>query len=229
MILLHGALGAAGQLAALSSHFPSGTAHTFDFVGHGALAPPDEPLTIPRLAAQLEAFVEAKGLHGSPCFGYSMGGYVALFVASTRPGLLGPVTTLATKFDWTPESAAKETIQLDPDTIRRKVPKFAALLEARHGSNGWEPLCVSTAALMRGLGAHSLLDDGALGRITSPVKLMVGDRDPVVSIEETIAVYRALANGQLAVLPGVGHPLERVPTALLVREILSAVPPVHSG
>ncbi len=220
MILLHGALGAAEQLAALSSHVPSGTAHTFDFIGHGALAPPGEPLTIPRLAAQLEEFVQAHGLHGSPCFGNSMGGYVALLVASRRPGLLGPITTFATKFDWTPESAAKETMQLDPDTIRRKVPKFAALLEARHGNDGWAALCVATAALMQDLGAHPLLDKNALGRVAGPVKVMVGDRDPVVSIEETVAVYRALAQGQLMVLPGVGHPLERAPIDVLARELL---------
>lgn len=229
MILLHGALGAAEQFAALSSHFPSGMAHTFDFIGHGALAPPSEPLTVQRLAAQLEEFVEANGLQGSPCFGYSMGGYVALLVASTRPGLLGPITTFATKFDWTPESAAELTMQLDPDTIRRKAPAFAALLEARHGSAGWEPLVESTAALMRELGAHPVLDDAALGRISSPLKLMVGDRDSVASIEETVRAYRALPTGQLAVLPGVGHPLERVPAAVLMREMLPGVPPAHTA
>src|SRR5512134_553147 len=111
MILLHGALGAAGQFAAFASHFPSGSTHTFDFVGHGADAPPDGPLTIPRLAAQLESYVEAHSLHGSACFGYSMGGYVALLLTATRPGLLGPVTTFATKFDWTAESAAREALQ----------------------------------------------------------------------------------------------------------------------
>jgi pimeloyl-ACP methyl ester carboxylesterase len=151
-----------------------------------------------------------------------MGGYVALFVAATRPGLLGPVTTLATKLAWTPESAGKEATQLDPDAIRLKVPRFAALLESRHGSAGWQPLCVATAGMMRDLGAHPVLDAAALGRISTPVKLMVGDRDPIVSIEETVAAYRALDQGQLAVLPGLGHPFERVPTPLLVREILSA-------
>lgn len=222
MILLHGALGAAAQLAELSAHFDTGTAHTFNFVGHGAAAPPDGPLTIERLAAQLEEYVETHGLHGSSCFGYSMGGYVALVAAATRPGLLGPVTTFATKFDWTPEAAAKEAAQLDPETIGRKVPKFAALLESRHGPSGWGPLCVSTAALMRDLGAHPLLDAAALARISTPVKLMVGDRDPIVTIEETVAAYRALADGQLAVLPGLGHPLERAPTPVLLREMLPA-------
>jgi pimeloyl-ACP methyl ester carboxylesterase len=222
MILLHGALGAAAQFAELSSRFEAGSAHTFDFAGHGADAPPNGPLTVERLAAQLEEYVEARALRGSPCFGYSMGGYVALVVAATSPGLLGPVTTFATKLAWTPEAAGKESAQLDPETIHAKVPKFAALLESRHGSSGWRPLCVSTAALMRDLGAHPLLDATALARISTPVKLMVGDRDPVVTIDETVAAYRALANGQLAVLPGLGHPLERVPTQVLLREILSA-------
>jgi pimeloyl-ACP methyl ester carboxylesterase len=167
MILLHGALGAAAQLADLSSHFAAGTSHTFDFAGHGAHAPPDGHFGIAGLAEQLEQYVDGHGLRGSPCFGYSMGGYVALFVAATRPGLLGPVTTFATKLAWTPESAAKEATQLDPEAIRLKVPSSHSVgVEA--WVSGWQPLCVATAGMMRDLGAHPVLDTAALGRISAP-------------------------------------------------------------
>src|SRR5262249_15141097 len=44
-----------------------------------------------------------------------------------------------------------------------------------------------------------------LSRITAPTLISVGDRDMFCSIEEGVAAYRALAQGELAVLPATGH------------------------
>ena len=38
----------------------------------------------------------------------------------------------------------------------------------------------------------------------------MGDRDTMVSIEETLDAYRALPAGELEVLPATPHPMERV-------------------
>jgi pimeloyl-ACP methyl ester carboxylesterase len=68
---------------------------------------------------------------------------------------------------------------------------------------------------MKGLGAHPLLDTAALASITARVRLMVGDRDTVVTVDETARAARALPIGELAVLPGTPHPLEQVDVPLL--------------
>lgn len=39
-------------------------------------------------------------------FGYSLGGYIALMAALEKPDLFKKIITLATKLDWSPESAA---------------------------------------------------------------------------------------------------------------------------
>ena len=225
MRLLHGALGAAEQFDLLvSRHGAGGKVHRFDFHGHGDATLPAGPLTIESLTSQLVDFVELRGLRGVPCFGYSMGGYVALVAAAGYPGLLGSVTTLATKLAWTPETAAREVAQLDPDRMAAKVPTFAATLEWRHRGAGWRELCAALAGMLRDLGDHPPVDATLLASTTIPVKLMVGDRDATVSIEETVAAFRALPNGQLAVLPGIAHPLERVPVDLLLREMRTGEP-----
>ena len=72
-----------------------------------------------------------------------------------------------------------------------------------------------TADLMRGLGAEPLVDAAGLARITARIRLMVGDRDLVVTVDETVRGARALASGELAVLPGTPHPLEQVYVPLL--------------
>ncbi|MBK6768777.1 MAG: alpha/beta hydrolase [Ardenticatenales bacterium] len=44
-----------------------------------------------------------------------------------------------------------------------------------------------------------------LAALQMPVLVVGGDRDPVVPLDQTIRLFQALPNGQLAILPGVGH------------------------
>jgi hypothetical protein len=55
------------------------------------------------------------------------------------------------------------------------------------------------------------------------VRVVVGDRDDTVSVEESAAVARALGAGSLTVLPNTPHPIERVDLAGLVPVLLDAL------
>ena len=60
--------------------------------------------------------------------------------------------------------------------------------------------------------------------ITAPALVMVGD-DDMIDIRHTAALFEALPNGQLAVVPGTSHalPLEKpAETARLILDFLSA-------
>jgi pimeloyl-ACP methyl ester carboxylesterase len=99
---------------------------------------------------------------------------------------------------------------------KRQVPKFADALERRHaGAGGWETVLTRTAALMTELGRQPTVDASVISRITQPARLMVGDRDNVVTIDETAAAARGLSSGELCVLPGTPHPFEQVNIPLL--------------
>jgi len=217
LILIHGALGAASQMtplaAALRERFET---HVLELEGHGDTPSPHTHFSIDQFAEQLRRFIASKSLAPARVFGYSMGGYVALRLASQQPDLIASIATLGTKLDWSPQSAARETSRLDPATIRAKVPKFAGALEQRHvKSGGWEQMLARTADLMKGLGANPLIDAPAFANISARVRLMVGDHDTVVTIDETVRGAQALPSGELAVLPGTPHPLEQVRASLL--------------
>ena len=49
--------------------------------------------------------------------------------------------------------------------------------------------------------------------------MIVGDRDATVSVDESAAAYRALARGELTVLPRTAHPIEQVDGALLAEQL----------
>lgn len=140
IVLLHGAIGATDQLEPLANALAQKqfSVHRFSFSGHGN-TPFQEAFDIAQFAGELDQFIREHALEQPAVFGYSMGGYVALYLAKTKPQMLGTIMTLGTKFAWSPEIAAKEMKMLDADTILHKVPKFAEALKARHGGQ-WQTL-----------------------------------------------------------------------------------------
>jgi len=212
LILLHGALGDASQLAPLSARLGDGRRVTcFEFEGHGATPLRDRPLRIESLAASVLEAMDRADQTRVDFFGYSMGGYVALHLAATAPERVRRVATLATKLAWTPVVAARESALLNAATIRAKVPKFAAALETRHTAAGWENLLAQTADLLRDLGDRPRITDDVLASIPHPVRISVGDIDSTVTIDECAAAVGQLQNGQLEVHPETPHPFEKAP------------------
>jgi pimeloyl-ACP methyl ester carboxylesterase len=157
IILLHGAIGAKDQLEPLAIELKQQgyNVFTLSFSGHGQ-TPFQTHFGIEQFALELEQFIKENNLQQPTVFGYSMGGYVALYLAQQQPTLLGNIITLGTKFEWSPEISAKETKMLDSKTIIEKVPKFAEALQKRHGQD-WELLLQKTAEMMLSLGNKNAL------------------------------------------------------------------------
>ena len=219
LLLLHGALGDGTQLAPLQAALDGRVrCHLIEFEGHGR-TPSQHRYSIERFVQNVRAYMSAARLERASVFGYSMGGYVALALAS-ESAEIESVATLATKLAWTPDAAASEIRRLDPAKIRAKVPAFADVLERRHADvGGWELVLTRTAELMTSLGSHPVVDDAMLARIRQTAKLMVGDRDTVVSVDETARAANLLANGELTVLPDTAHPFEQVQIQALADQL----------
>ncbi|WP_162428163.1 alpha/beta fold hydrolase [Pontibacter pudoricolor] len=220
LLLLHGALGAATMLEPLKQALAeSYNVYTLNFAGHGGNALLEQGYSIELFAQNVVDFMRDRQLEQVHIFGYSMGGYVGLYLAQQYPGLIKSVFTLATKFAWSEETAAKEVKMLNPDKIKEKVPQFAAMLAQHHAPQLWEQVMHKTAAMMQQLGKQPVLTPDILAQLQLPVQVAVGDQDTMVSLEETIAAYRNLPNGRLLVLPATKHPLETIAVSRLAQEI----------
>lgn len=218
LVLIHGALGTRSQLAPLASSLGDVLdVHLVELEGHGNTPSTEDGYSIDRFAGNVRDFITSNGLERTALFGYSMGGYVALKLAEEMPDRIAGVVTLGTKLEWSPEVASRENARLDAAKIRARVPAFALDLEQRHRgvAGGWEAVLSRTASLMTALGEKPVIDGGHLSRIRQPVRLMVGDRDAVVTIEETASASRGIPVGSFAVLPDTAHPVEQVRTPLL--------------
>lgn len=209
ILVLHGALGDSHQMEDMArslGHY--GEVKTLNFPGHGTDTS-DAEFSIENFSTYLLSWVQAHGWEGCEVFGYSMGGYVALQVESKHPNTFSRIITLGTKYLWNPEIVAKETAMLNPDVISQKVPKFADVLNQRHSGIGWEKVCEKTASLMNQLGETPLLNAETLKKVEIETVVTLGDRDEMVSLEETRMLYKALPNSSMVVWPKTKHPIER--------------------
>jgi esterase/lipase len=221
IILLHGAIGAKDQLEPLAIELKQQgyNVFTLSFSGHGQ-TPFQTHFGIEQFALELEQFITVNHLQQPTVFGYSMGGYVALYLAKQQPTLLGNIITLGTKFEWSPEISAKETKMLDSKTIIEKVPKFAEALQKRHGQD-WELLLQKTAEMMIALGNKNALALNDFTSIENKVLIGLADKDNMVTLEETTAVYKQLKNGAMYMLPNTKHPIETANVGLLAKIIMT--------
>ena len=215
LLLLHGAVGSKDQLEpirqSLSNDFE---VSSFNFPGHGGEKEVEE-FSIPFFAAQVLRWMEQNRVKKISIFGYSMGGYVGLYLARFYPNAVEEIITLGTKLHWDQMIAAKETAMLNPEIIEQKVPKFAAQLAKRHHPSDWKIVLHKTVAMLTQMGVSNPLKAEDFYAIDVRVLLILGDRDKMVTLDETTFVYHKLKEAQLAIMPGTPHPIENVDPELL--------------
>jgi len=214
ILLLHGALGCEEQLIPLSDLLASEyEVLNYTFGSHGRKSAIQHPFTINSLANDLAEFLREQLVEPIPVFGYSMGGYVALWLARHQPHLIEKVFTLGTKINWTAETVEKETKFLVPEKMEAKVPAYAKYLEDLHGNN-WKTLLTNTAEMMHDLAQHHIKAED-FHRIQQPVVLSLGDGDTMVSRDETEHAALMLPHGKFHLFENTLHPIEKVNPQLL--------------
>ena len=219
ILLLHGALGSEEQFDTLAQKLSDTyKVHAFSFSGHGRRPSHRHAFTIQNFAHEVLDWMNENYIQTIDIFGYSMGGYVALWLARFYPDRVGKIFTLGTKLKWNDEEAEKEIKMLNPEKIELKVPAFAQQLAERHGEHEWKSLMSKTALLLKDLG-HTHLSEQDFIQIQQPVQLGLGKEDNMVTFEETDYVQHLIKHASFKHYENVEHPIEKVPVNLLVTEI----------
>lgn len=221
LLLLHGALATKLQfdslIPKLSDRFD---VQAINFSGHGGLSIPLYGYTFQTFANDILKYADANQIDKINLFGYSMGGYAALYFAKLYPTRVNKIFTLNVKFDWDSTSTAKETALLDAEKMIQKVPGYANQLMMLHGLNLWKQVLSETANMMQQLTKGFLLSPDDFSQMQMPIRLAIGDRDKTSSVEETLKVYRMLPNAQLSVFPATPHAFEKVNQQVLAAQII---------
>lgn len=223
LLILHGAIGSREQFEPLKNQLSTQyDVHTLNFSGHGG-EPFKSKFNIAQFAEDVLSYLDSNNIETIDVFGYSMGGFVALYLAKYNPDRIIKIITLGTKFNWSPEIAQQEIKMLDAEKIEEKIPAFAELLKQRHTPNNWKEVLARTANMMLEMGQKNPLTINDYKTIKHKVKIGLADQDEMVTLEETMAVANAIPNVVFYQLHSSKHPIEKVDLQQLTHEIIDFI------
>lgn len=223
VVLLHGGLSSSASLRRSVGRRLSATyrVSAFDRRGHGRTADTEEPFHYDSMAEETVAFLEWLG-RPAHLIGHSDGAIVGLLAALSRPELVGRLVAVG---------ANTHPDGLEPlEPFPTEGPDFDqwSLDFASRSPDGLAHARVVVEKTMELFRSEPDLTTDQLGSLRVATLVMVGDDDST-RLEDTIALYRAIPQAQLAVVPGASHAVlkehPRETTALIQRFLRGPVPP----
>lgn len=187
------------------------------------LNPSGGTITFPLLADDVVALSDALGLDRPAVCGFSDGGITATVIGIRHPDRVRAIVNDAGFDLFNPSSPSfpmmRQILGGSPDATEPNPDAFEAMFssstetrplfelfkadeDGAQGSGYWKTYIAGVFARTTQPMEYSVED---FARITAPTLILVGDRDEYCSPEEGVAAYRKLQNGELAILPGVGH------------------------
>lgn len=210
LIFLHGALGSKEQWNAIAQLMPTNyTTHCLDFPEHGKSENALDTYSIETLANWVGKYIESHQLQKCVLIGYSLGGYVALWLAAKKPHYLLKVITLATKFTWNKTIITTENAKL---TMENLLP-IKNKLEAEHGPH-FDTLLPHTQQILASI-SDCMLNQSVLAAIECPAMLMVGENDRMVSSEETILFSTYITTARVEIVQQQPHLIQKMQPVLI--------------
>jgi pimeloyl-ACP methyl ester carboxylesterase len=182
-------------------------------------------VTFDLLADDVAALVDALGLDRPLVAGFSEGGITATILGIRHPGSVRAIANHAGYDAFAPSvmptlsammrqmlGGSPDATEADPDAAARFFSQSAEMQgafelmkadeDSGQGKDHWKDyLRLAFHRLTESTG-YTTSD---LGAIAAPTLIIVGDRDEFCSVEEGVLAYRALAEGELAVVPNTGH------------------------
>ncbi|WP_020666053.1 alpha/beta fold hydrolase [Amycolatopsis nigrescens] len=172
---------------------------TVDRRGHGRTPDVDGPITYELMAQDMIAFLEKVVEGPAHLVGHSDGAIVAMIVALRRPDLVRKLVLISGNFRY--DGLVPGVLEGFADEVVLDV------LGPRYGQvspDGEAHFPVVVRKLLRMAAQEPTLTEGDLADISARTLVAAGD-DDAVTLEHTIALYRAIPDSELAIVPGTSH------------------------
>jgi pimeloyl-ACP methyl ester carboxylesterase len=176
-----------------------------------------------QLADDVVGLIGALGLNRPMICGFSDGAMTATIVGIRHPDSVRAIVNHAGYDTFNPQApsmpmmrqnlgGSPDATHADPDVIARafdssdQMRAMFELVKADHdaaqGPGYWKTHFAEAFDRFTQSPGYTVED---LGKITAPTLILTGDRDEFCSVEEGVACYRMLQQGELGVLPNHGH------------------------
>ncbi len=194
----------------------------FDNRGVGRSSRPDGPYSLPQLAADCVAVLDAAGVERAHVYGLSLGGMIAQELALREPGRVAALVLGATTpggeravpiAPATAQFLARRALMPAEEAVWASVPYNYGPATREHGGDRIAqdiaqrlrfPVEAAPyrAQLAAALGHDAL---GRLGAVAAPTLVVHGEADRLVPAGNAELLARAIPGARLQVWPGAGH------------------------
>ncbi|MFF2553407.1 alpha/beta fold hydrolase [Nocardia sp. NPDC058058] len=200
VVLLHGAFVDSRMFApAMPSLVGRFRVYTNDRRGHGHTPDVPGPISYDVMAEDTIAFLEQVVREPAHLIGHSDGANVALLVALRRPDLVRKLVLISGNFHYDGILPGVLDGFEDEETMRYLGSNYGAV-----SPDGEEHFPIVARKLAEMWETQPDLTPEDLKAVSTRTLVMSGDDDSV-SLEHTIALYRAIADSELAIIPGTSH------------------------
>jgi pimeloyl-ACP methyl ester carboxylesterase len=214
LMLIHGGLASSAAWEPLIPELTDGfRVITPDSRGHGRSTNPAGQLSYARIADDVAALIASLGLIRPVVGGWSDGGQATLELAARHPGVAGALIVGAAYPDFAGTGlrdahrtllGADEAGVPNLEQLDAQLGDDAGVIKSWHpgGPQQWRALVQQTAPMW--------LDYAGLARdelrtIETPALVLAGDRDELIPLDLSTALYQALPHGELAICPQADH------------------------
>jgi methylmalonyl-CoA epimerase len=218
LVVLHGALGSTALETDRLVRFWERRFRVVavDLRGHGESPTPDRAPTWADFTDDVVAVADALSLDRFRLFGFSMGGGVALAVASRLGARVERLAVHGVNVRW--DEAEVEAMVGPMERVEAENPFWARRLAETHGADRWETLVAHAVAFTRGLPSEPMPDD-FLHAITAPTLVSHGDADRFFRLDHPLHLRRTIPGARLWVIPGLDHPIQGVDAEAFARAV----------
>jgi pimeloyl-ACP methyl ester carboxylesterase len=182
-----------------------------NLLGHGGRDIP-ERFTVHDMASDILQQMDYHAIETAYLFGYSFGGYIALYLARHAPERILGVCTLATKFVFDEHTVGLFTHLSSIDRVRN-LQKDS--MDELHPGQDWSRLVNELAQLYRELGQTPALTESDLYAITIPTLIMSAHEDQLLPWSEALRLANLIPKGQGFTFAGKAHPFNILPAPFL--------------
>lgn len=175
-------------------------------LAHGS-SPRRETLTIRSMGEAVLQLLDALEIRRAHFLGSSMGGATALWIARHHTARVDKLIVFRSSYRSSPSVAEAVSRMGEAETWRRW--GLEGFMRREHqpqgGPEAWMEVTRKVVSMLHGPASdrNQTLED--LRAIDRPTLLIAGDRDPVVPLDEVMAMYRALPNAALWIAPNATH------------------------
>ena len=232
LVLLHGGVVSTnlvwtGVPVAYASHMDTLAEHfrviAPDTRGCGKTVHSGGPITFDLLADDVAALIDTLDLERPLIAGFSEGGITATVLAIRHSDAVRAIVNHAGFDAFDPDAptvammrqilgGSPDATEPDPDAAARGFEaseQMRAMFELMmrdqddgQGEGHWREYLRLSWDRTTQLPGYTYAD---LAQITAPTLILTGDRDEFCTVEQAVATYRQLPEGELAILPGHGH------------------------